>query len=261
MVTSQLGPSQSVTGHPVTGHWRWITRHRLPSPGMSQIIQSLVTGHQSTYQTPVSGIHAVSTEHRTSNQSILGSEHAFVNEHQNSTPTTKRVLLPLEPDFSNMSNPSIVIEPPNINWRSDNRQVSQSRRISRRDQTKRKHKSRKRRRHRPSSSSSSSRSSCSDSLKCSRKSKRSKQSHKRSRRSTSSSSSSSPYHSVNDYSRYKRSRQTPQVAEAPSMLQPAETTNVTPLPQLENLAQHSAKDTGSVSDQEIWSFDSHKWGI
>ena len=34
--------------------------------------------------------------------------------------TQKRVLLPLEPDFSNMSDPSVVIEPPVNNWRSDN---------------------------------------------------------------------------------------------------------------------------------------------
>ena len=84
--------------------------------------------------------------------------------------TTKRVLLPLEPDFSNMSDPSIVIELPSISWRLDNRMTSQTRCSSRRDQTKRKHKSRKRRRHRLSSSSSS-RSFSSDSHKCCRRSK------------------------------------------------------------------------------------------
>ena len=60
---------------------------------------------------------------------------------------------------------------------------------------------------------------------------------------------------MNDYGRYKRSRQTPQVAEAPSTLQPAETTSVTPIPQSEHLAQRSANDIGSESKQEIWSFD------
>ena len=39
------------------------------------------------------------------------------------------------------------------------------------------------------------------------------------------------------------------------MLQPAETSNVTPIPQPENIAQYSAKDSGSESEQEIWSFD------
>ena len=75
--------------------------------------------------------------------------------------TQKRILLPLEPDFSNMSYPSVVIEPPDNNWRSDNRQTKQASlhgHISRRDQSRRKHKSKKRRRHRLSSTSSSSRS-------------------------------------------------------------------------------------------------------
>ena len=36
------------------------------------------------------------------------------------------------------------------------------------------------------------------------------------------------------------------------MLQPAETTNVTLIPQPDNLAQHSAKDTGSESEQELF---------
>ena len=39
------------------------------------------------------------------------------------------------------------------------------------------------------------------------------------------------------------------------MPQPAETTDVTPIPQSDNVAQNSAKDTGSESEQEIWSFD------
>ena len=58
------------------------------------------------------------------------------------TQLIKRVLLPLEPDFSNMSDPSVVIEPPDNNWRSDNRQTSQaslSGHISRQDHSRRKH--------------------------------------------------------------------------------------------------------------------------
>ena len=35
-------------------------------------------------------------------------------------PSTSIVLLPLEPDFSNMSDPSVVIELLGNNWRSDN---------------------------------------------------------------------------------------------------------------------------------------------
>ena len=52
------------------------------------------------------------------------------------TQQIRRVLLPLEPDFSNMSDPSVIIELPDNNWRSDNRQTSQtshSGHVSRRD--------------------------------------------------------------------------------------------------------------------------------
>ena len=49
----------------------------------------------------------------------LGSEQSFRHEVQNPANNSKRVLLPLERDFSNMSDPSIIIEPPDNNWRSD----------------------------------------------------------------------------------------------------------------------------------------------
>ena len=39
------------------------------------------------------------------------------------------------------------------------------------------------------------------------------------------------------------------------MLQPAEITNVTSIPQPEHFTQHSTKDSGSESEHEIWSFD------
>ena len=94
-------------------------------------------------------------------------------EFTNNPATSKRVLLPLEPDFSSMSDPSVILEPPNNNWRSDNRQAQTflSGRISRRDQSRNKHKSKKRRRCRSSSTSSCSRSASSDFHKRSRKSK------------------------------------------------------------------------------------------
>ena len=87
----------------------------------------------------------------TTNRSNLGSEHSYRHEVQNPTANLKRVLLTLEPAFSNMYDPSVVIEPPDNNWRSDNRQTSQtslSGHVSRRDQSREKHKSKKRRRHR-----------------------------------------------------------------------------------------------------------------
>ena len=92
--------------------------------------------------------------------------------------------------------------------------------------------------------------------KRSKRSKRSKQSHKRKRKwSMLSSSSYSSNHSVNDYGRYKRTRQSPQVAEVPTTLQSVGTINESPILQSDNVAQHSAKDTSSESEQEIWSFD------
>ena len=116
-------------------------------------------------------------------QTHRSSEHSLSNEPQNSI-TLKRILLPLEPDFSAMSAASVIISPPSNTWQSTDRHTSQTR-LSRRDQPKTKHKSKKRRRHRLSSSSSSS-------------------------RSSSLSSSSSSIQSMNDYGRYKRTRQSPQ---------------------------------------------------
>ena len=152
-----------------------------------------------------------------------------------------------------MSDPSVVVEPPDNNWRSDNRQTSLSGRNSRRDQSRNKHKSKKRRRRRSSSTSSSTRSASSDSHK--RKSKRSKHSHKkRRRRYISSSSSSVSDNQSHDYGRYKRSRHTPQPAQNPSFLQPEERTNVQTLPPEQTL-QRPSRDSGSESETETWSFD------
>ena len=192
----------------------------------------LVTGHQTLYQPIVSETHAMGIE--------------FTNNPASS----KRVLLPLESDFSNMSDLSVIVEPPDNNWRSDNRQAQTllSGRISRRDQSRTKHKSKKRRRRRSSSTSSSSRSASSDSHKRSRKSKRSKHSHKERRRSSSSSSLSD--NQSHDYGRYKRSRHSPQAAQNPSILQPAEITNVQTIPPEQTL-QRSTKDSGSGSEIEI----------
>ena len=183
----------------------------------------------------------------TTTKSNLGSEHSYRHEIQNPTNNSRRVLLPLEPDFSNMSDPSVVIEPPDNNWRSDNRQTSQtshSGHVSRRDQSRRKHKSKKRRKHRSSSTSSSSRSLSLDSRKH-RKSKRSKQSHRKRKRRSTSSSSPLDNHSI-DYGRYKRSRHTPQAVETLITLQPAEITNVPTIPQPEHVIQCSTKDSALI---------------
>ena len=59
------------------------------------------------------------------------------------TPLPQRVLLPLEPDFHQMSDPSIIIAPPSNTWVSDDRHTSP--RHNRRDLPKTKHKTKKRR--------------------------------------------------------------------------------------------------------------------
>ena len=92
-------------------------------PVVSQINTSQsITGHQSSicisdFSTFVD-THAIGMKF-TKNKSNLGSEHSYGHESQNSTNTSRRLLLPLEPDFSNMSHPSVVIEPPDNNWRSE----------------------------------------------------------------------------------------------------------------------------------------------
>ena len=87
---------------------------------------------------PICGSHAVGTEFTAiTNQIWVLNIHLWMN--------LRTHLIPQEEYYypwsrtSNMSNPSIVIEPPGINWRWDNRQTSQSGHVSRRDLFKRKH--------------------------------------------------------------------------------------------------------------------------
>ena len=85
----------------------------------------------------------------TTNTANLDSEHSVRHEVQNPTNNSKRVLLPLEPDFSNMSDPSVVIELPDnleIGQQTDFPVVIFPEGIS----LERKHKSMKRRRRRRS---------------------------------------------------------------------------------------------------------------
>ena len=113
--------------------------------------------------------------HRLSNVIIPGYGRSDRLELPNPASSCRQII-PLEPDFSQVSDPSVMIEPPNSNDLSISRP-------SRKDQSKREHKSKKRRRHRSSSSSFSI--SRSDSLSSSRRkknSKRSKHSHKKRRR-------------------------------------------------------------------------------
>ena len=79
------------------------------------------------------------TEYRVSSHTHKSSEHSLMNEPQNSR-SSQRILLPLEPDFSAMSDPSVIINQPTNTWQSPNRQTAQTR-LSRRDQPKTKGKS------------------------------------------------------------------------------------------------------------------------
>ena len=80
-------------------------------------------------------------------QIIASDSQTFGAEFTSKQPSSSRVLLPLEPDFSNMSDPSVAIELPSNNWRSDNynnnenyrqNQTSLSGRRSKRDQSREK---------------------------------------------------------------------------------------------------------------------------
>ena len=144
-----------------------------------------------------------------------GYEHSEITEFPNPATSSKQ-LIPLEPDFSQMSDPSVMIDPPNSTDYSQTRP-------SRKEQSRRDHKPKKRRRYRSSSSSSTSRSASLNSSRRKMKSKRSKHSHKkRRRRSMTPSSSSNTSHSEIDFGRYKRARKSPQVVQTPVPIQPEE---------------------------------------
>ena len=90
--------------------------------------------YQSNYQAPVIRQQTLGTEYLVSSHKHKSSEHSLANEPQNSR-SSQRTLLPLEPDFSAMSDPIVVINPPSNTWESPNRQTSLNRQ-SRRDQPK-----------------------------------------------------------------------------------------------------------------------------
>ena len=156
----------------------------------------------------------------------MGYRHSSAYELPNPA-TSSRQIIPLAPDFSQMSDPSVIIQPSNIYDQGTNN-TSQTR-LSRKEQSKTSLSSKKKR-HRASSSSSSFRSTSSGSYRCSKKSKRSRHSHKkRRRRSPSPSSSSRSTQSEHDFGRYKRAHISPPVTEAPAPMQPVETVNINPV--------------------------------
>ena len=150
------------------------------------------------------------------------------NEPQNSS-TSKRVLLPLEPDFSQMSEPSInIARPSNTCVR-----VTGTHLLGVVEEICLKLNARQRR------------GEDTDLLLPSllepplphKRSKRSKKSKQKRRRRRSTSSSSSSNHSIQDYGTYKRTRLSPQVAEVPSTMQPVKIMDQTPVIHLGNVVQ------------------------
>ena len=189
--------------------------------------------------------------HRLSNVLIPGYERSERLELPNPA-SSSRQIIPLEPDFSQVSDPSVMIEPPN----STDLSIS---RPSRKDQSKREHKSKKRRRHRSSSSSISTSRSVSSS-RWKKNSKRSKHSHKKRRRRSMMPSFSSNS-SQSQLGRYTRAHKSPQVVQTPTPIQPEET-NFSPVTNQPinydqfqpNLTQQN-KESNSETVSEVWSFD------
>ena len=203
-----------------------------------------------TYAPSISSHVSHGSTRRLPNIHIPGYEHSEVPNPA----TSSKQLIPLEPDFSQMSDPSVMTDPPNST------DISRTR-PSRKEQSRRDHKSKKRKRHR-SSSSSTSRSTSLNSSRRKKKSKRSKRSHKkRRRRSMTPSSSSNTSQSEVDFGRYKRARKSPQVVQTPVPRQPEEPNfnpvNTQPINIEEfhpNLPQTN-KESDSETETEIWSFD------
>ena len=288
--TSHQSTSHQSTSHQSSSHWatyfrsssRQSTSHQSPvnqsrQPGTSQLgssqpgmgLQSFAYDLQTqippgyipinvpvqSYAPSISSHISQGSVHRLSNVFIPGYERSNRLELPNPA-SSSRQIIPLEPDFSQVSDPSVMIEPPNSNDLSISRP-------SRKDQSKREHKSKNRRRHRSSSSSIST--SRSDSLSSSRRkknSKRSKHSHKkRRRRSMTPSSSSNSSQSQLDIGRYTRAHKSPQVVQTPTPIQPEETnfSQITNQPinydQIQpNLTQQN-KESDSETESEVWSFD------
>ena len=166
--TGQVGDietsSLTIIGHRPSSH-RSLDFERL---NLGEIQESPTTGHDRSpgSRPPVTG-------HQNIIQPTTSESHTFRSEFTSKQSSTSRILLPLEPDLSNISDPSVVIEPSGNNWRSDNnndnyRQIHQtalSGRRSRRDQSRDKHRSKKRRKRRSASTSSSSTYTSSDTRK------------------------------------------------------------------------------------------------
>ena len=118
-LSQSIGHQSLLTKHQSlgTGQRAWIFRHWAPepvtrhqSPGSWLLHWSTVTGHQS----PGTGHQLLDTRYWVADyRHSLSSEQSVTNEPQSSV-NKQRLLLPLEPDFNTLSDPSIIIEPPRI---------------------------------------------------------------------------------------------------------------------------------------------------
>ena len=113
--TGQMGEKET-SSLPITGHrpssLRSLELDRLNS---REIQESPSTGHARSPSNRPPG-----TGQQNITQNIASDSHTFGVEFTCKQQSTPRVLLSLELGFSNMSDPSVVIEPPGNNWRLDN---------------------------------------------------------------------------------------------------------------------------------------------
>ena len=156
-VTGQPVTSQPFTSHPVTGQLIKVTGHPVNQAPVNQapVNQALVSRFAYDLQTqippgyipinvPIQSYAPSISSHishgsvrRLSNVLIPGYERSERLELPNPATSSKQII-PLEPDFSQISDPSVMIGPPN----STDLSLS---RPSRKGQSKREHKSKKRR--------------------------------------------------------------------------------------------------------------------
>ena len=104
--TGQMGETET-SSLPITGHRP--SRHRsleLDRLNSRKIQESPSTGHARSLSN-----RPPDTGHQNIIQNIASDSHTFGAEFPSKQQSTPKTLLPLELDFSNMSDPSVVIEP------------------------------------------------------------------------------------------------------------------------------------------------------
>ena len=149
-VISQPGTDHPVTSHPVTSQ-PVTSQPGTSQPGISfqafaYDLQTQIPPGYLPINVPIQNYAPFINSHishgsvrRLPNVIIPGYEHSERSEFPNSATSSKQII-PLEPDFLQISDPSVMIDPPNST------DISLTR-PSRKEQSKRDHKSKKRRKH------------------------------------------------------------------------------------------------------------------